>query len=93
MLPEQNPGPRLVAEGGQFQLHITLDKAMREVETSPVTTDLLGKAKIPALPYVNPDGSPIKIDRDYFGNLRNASRPIPGPFEPQQEGALVLKVW
>ena len=93
VLPEQNPGPRLVAEGGQFHLHITLDKALREVEASPVTTELLGKAKIPALPYVNPDGSPIKIDRDYFGNPRNASRPLPGPFEPQQEGALVLKVW
>ena len=46
-----------------------------------MTTELLGKAKIPNLPYENPDGSPLAIDTDYFGKKRDAGNPFPGPFE------------
>jgi alpha-N-arabinofuranosidase len=57
-----------------------------------VTTELLGKAKIPELPYENPDGSPLKIDTDYFGKQRNEANPTPGPFENPGQGDLTLKV-
>jgi alpha-N-arabinofuranosidase len=61
--------------------------------TTPVTTRLLGKAKIPALPFVNPNGSPLRIDGDYLGKRRSNANPIAGPFENPGEGALKLKVW
>jgi len=58
-----------------------------------VTTDLLGKATIPNLPYEQPDGTTIRVDTDYFGKSRNESNPTPGPFEDPGRGALVLEVW
>ena len=57
-----------------------------------MTTELLGKAKTPDMPYENPDGSPLKIDTDYFGKQRNETNPTPGPFENPGTGALTLKV-
>ena len=58
-----------------------------------MTTDLLGRANIPDLPYEQPDGSPYRIDTDYFGRERNAANPFPGPFELAEDGSQVLKVW
>ena len=45
------------------------------------------------LPYQQPDGSPYRIDADYFGKKRNAAGPFPGPFELPDGGKQVLKVW
>jgi alpha-N-arabinofuranosidase len=56
---------------------------------SIVTTELLGKARIPDAPFENPDGSPFTIDRDYFGRKRNTAAPNAGPFE----GGRDFKVW
>jgi len=53
----------------------------------------LGKAKIPGLAYENPDGTPLKVDSDYFGKPRSTANPTPGPFEEPGQGDLRLKVW
>jgi alpha-N-arabinofuranosidase len=58
-----------------------------------VTTELLGKAKISGLPYENPDGSPLKIDTDYFGKKRSATHTSPGPFEHPVTGQRAVGVW
>ena len=42
-----------------------------------MTTELLGKAAIPNLPYEQPDGTPIRVNTDYFGKPRN--EPIQRP--------------
>lgn len=58
-----------------------------------VTTELLGKATVPDLPYENPDGTPLRVDTDFFGNRRLPSSPFPGPFEQPYPTATRLKVW
>ena len=58
-----------------------------------VTTELLGKAKIPDAPFENRDGTPYRLDTDYFGKKRNAENPAPGPFRLTAKEALRLKVW
>ena len=58
-----------------------------------MTTELLGKAKIPDLPYEQPDGSPYRIDTDYLGRKRNDANPFPGPFELSKRNKQELKVW
>ena len=94
VLAEFDPGIKLVEEKDGVVLHITLDKAWAEKQPRQlVTTELLGKAKIPELPYEQPDGSPYRIDTDYFGKKRNAANPFPGPFELPEGGKQVLKVW
>ena len=57
-----------------------------------VTTELLGKAAIPGLPYEQPDGARLRVNTDYFGKSRSDSDPTPGPFESVGEGAVKLKV-
>jgi alpha-L-arabinofuranosidase len=89
-----DPGIRLIAENEGVQLHIALQKAWAEGQSRPlVTTDLLGKAKVPDLPFVKFDGSPYRLDQDYLGRERNAANPYPGPFEVPEGGRQVLKVW
>ena len=46
-----------------------------------MTTELLGKAAIPNAAYEQPDGAPLAIATDYFGNRRDPAGPTPGPFE------------
>ncbi len=65
----------------------------KEQERALVTTEFLGKAKIPDLPYENKDGSPIRVDTDYMGKNRDKKNPFPGPFENPGSGRVPLKVW
>ena len=88
-----DPKVKVVEEGRNVYLHLTLGQAVQKANTTLVTTELLGKAKIPGLPYENPDGSPLKIDTDYFGKKRNEASPTAGPFENPGAGPLTLKVW
>jgi alpha-N-arabinofuranosidase len=93
-LPEFDPGMKLVEKPDGLDLEITLDKAWTEKQPRQlVTTERLGKAKVPDLPYEQPDGSPYRLDRDYLGRKRNAANPYPGPFELREGGRQVLRVW
>ncbi len=93
VVPEgSDPKVNLVQQGGQFSLQLTLGPELKQADTVLVTTSLLGKAKIPGLPYENADGSPLKIDTDYFGKKRVKANPTPGPFENPGAGPLSLKV-
>ncbi len=57
-----------------------------------VVSDTLGLASIPGLPYQNPDGNQVVMNRDYFGTPRGASVST-GPFEISGEERLRLQVW
>ncbi|MCX6897318.1 MAG: right-handed parallel beta-helix repeat-containing protein [Verrucomicrobia bacterium] len=84
---------KLVEEAGQPHLHLTLPASLSKATTKLVTTELLGKAKIPDVRYVNPNGSPLKVDGDYFGKRRSKTSPTAGPFENPGAGQLKLKMW
>ena len=91
--PDFDPKIEIVEQGENVYLHITLDESFKSLHNKLVTTKLLGKALIPGQAYENPDGSPLKIDTDYFGNKRNDKNPTAGPFEKPGQGRLSLKVW
>ena len=91
--PEFDPALKLVEKTDGFVLEIRLDKGWAAQRTRKlVTSDLLGKATIPNLPYEQPDGKPIRVNIDYLGNSRNELNPTPGPFENPGTGPLTLKV-
>ncbi len=90
---EVDPGLKLVQKGDGVSLHLALGPALANAKTVLVTTQLLGKAKIPGLSYEKPDGSPLKVDTDYFGKPRSEENPTVGPFENPGAGPMVLKVW
>ena len=84
---------KLVEEGERVFLLAQFDSGLPKAATRRVTTELLGKARVPNLPFENPDGSPVAIDTDYFGQKRSEVSPSAGPFENPGAGQLKLKVW
>jgi len=88
-----DPEIKLVEDGDNVYLQITLDDSYRALDNPLVTTKLLGKANIPDAAYENPDDTTLKVDTDYFGRKRNEADPSAGPFENPGEGKLTLKVW
>ena len=92
--PDFDAGVKLTEKADGWYLELAVDSNWAaEQNRRLVTTELLGKAKISGMAFENPDGSPLKIDTDYFGNKRNASNPFPGPFAMPEGGKLRLKVW
>jgi len=92
--PDFDAGAKLVAEKDAVYLEIALDKGwLAERTRALVTSALLGRALVPDLPFENPDGTPIVLDKDYFGKARNAANPSPGPFEIAAGGTQRIKVW
>jgi len=91
ILSDLAPKPAIIEKDGSVYLKVNSGHVLSKAATTLVTTELLGKAKIPGVGYENPDGSPLKVDADYFGKKRNVARPGAGPFETVSEGD--LKVW
>ena len=91
VVPDLASKPVIVEKDGSVYLNVNLGQSLSKAAAVLVATELLGNAKIPGVGYENPDGSPLKIGADYFGNKRNVSNPMPGPFEPV--GAGDIKVW
>ena len=81
----------LEAQTDELWLNISLLPPAKKGEI--VTTESLGKAKIPDAPFVAPDGTPYRLDRDYFGKKRNAANPAAGPFALQGDEKIHLQVW
>jgi hypothetical protein len=94
VLPDFDPGVELTEQPDGMYLEITVEPTWARQTSRPlVSTDLLGKAKVPALPYLQPDRTPLRIATDYLGAKRNADNPFPGPFEIPEGGTRRLKVW
>jgi alpha-N-arabinofuranosidase len=94
--PLSEPGfdPALKLTGGKdgYYLEINLDKSWAKQKRQLITSELLGKAAIPDERFENADGSSIRIDRDYLGNVRGEN-PFPGPLEISKSGTERFKVW
>ena len=102
---EFDPELKMVHENAAVTVSFTLDPSVHDLctrngliddthsQNNLVSTELLGKTAISGLPFLNVDGSPLKIESDYFGVKRNPENPTAGPFEKLSDGPLSLKVW
>ena len=91
--PDFDPELKLIEEGKDVYLQITFNQNFYDQKVKMITTEILGKAKIPKARFDNPDGTTLKIDADYFGAKRSETNPSVGPFENPNKGELKLKVW
>lgn len=91
---EFDPAIKLVEkpDGWYLEMHVDATWASNR-SRQLVTTELLGRAKIPGVPFENPNGSPLTIDTDFLGKPRNVQNPFPGPFESTRGGRQVFMVW
>ena len=84
----------LVELGGGLALHLSLADNWAEGQRfEPVTSERLGKALIPDLPYARPDGAPHDLERDFNRYKRERNDLLPGPFAVLRGGQQILKVW
>jgi len=91
---EFDPQIKLLEKPDGFYLDCTFYKSWgAEQPRKLVTSALLGIAQLPKLPFENPDGSPLRLDTDYFGKKRNVENPFPGPFNAPAKQQQLLKVW
>ena len=85
--PDFDPAIKLLGQRGSFELQINLNAKWATAQHRElVTSDLLGMAKIPNLPFVCADNKSIRIDTDYSGRRRSLNSPFPGPFERPEGG-------
>ena len=92
--PGFDTGIQLEQKSDGWYLTFNADKSWRDARKRElVTTEMLGRAKIPNLPYEYSDGTPIKVDTDYSGHKRDNGNPFPGPFEITVDGTQTIKVW
>ncbi|MBE6936692.1 MAG: hypothetical protein E7458_09430 [Ruminococcaceae bacterium] len=66
---------------GKVKIKITAPDAIRGKSPDVITTDLLGKTYHAEMKFENPDGTPYRFGRDFFGNSRPEKDVTPGPFE------------
>ncbi|MCP4396375.1 MAG: hypothetical protein GY801_03555, partial [bacterium] len=89
-----DPGIAIVEKADGWYLEFTFDSDWKSVVSrNLVTSEVLGRAQVPDVPFENRDGSPINLDSDYFGEARNPQNPFPGPFEITGTGKQSLKVY
>ena len=72
-------------ENGDVYLEMFLDDAFASLSAERVDTARLDMPRIVEAPYENPDGSPITVDGDLFGNPRG-EHPTAGPIESVRAG-------
>jgi alpha-N-arabinofuranosidase len=92
--PAFNPDVKLTQTANGWMLNMNYNPAWNTLRQRPlVTTALLGRAVIPNEAYEQPDGAPIRINTDYFGQPRNETNPAPGPFAHPDASSFAFKVW
>jgi hypothetical protein len=88
-----DPGVKLVEKDGNGYLQISISQSYFDQHLEMITTELLGKAKIPKASFDNPDGTPLKTDTDFLGNKRLESSVLAGPYASLVKGKQLIKVW
>jgi alpha-N-arabinofuranosidase len=87
-------GIKLTHEKDGWYLMMKTDPAWTVLQARKlVTTQLLGLAKVPNLPYEQFNGEPYRLDKDWFGKKRNEKDPYPGPFVAHTFDQGPVKVW
>ncbi len=92
VLAGHDPRPRLLQRDGGAELQLVPADLAGRAAVPVVDSEMLGKARVSGQPYVNPDGSPLRIVTDFSGTPRDPANPTPGPLENPGTGVLGIKL-
>lgn len=93
---DENFTPQLTLEEKEDGIYLSfaVDREhLSDLKLHLVTFEMLGQAQLTGYSYTMPDGTPIKIDKDYWGNQRLDDSLIVGPFEIKPKEKQEVKVW
>ena len=79
-------------EGDQVHLEITVPQALAAATAGPVGGADLEQVRFAGLDFEETDGSPVRIDRDYLGEMRTAESVV-GPIGTLAEGRSSIRLW
>lgn len=91
-ISSQNPEIRILEEEDGTYLEINVDEKLLQMQTHIYGTDNLGMPRITEALYENPNGTPLLLDRDYYGNARKGKIYV-GPFADLKAGKNRFKLW
>jgi len=91
--PRVEPGYKLIEKEDGWYLQLAFNNTWLDHKRSLVTSETLGIAKNPNLPFEQADGSPYQLDTDYLRENRNIDNPAPGPFVIPKSAYQWIKVW
>ncbi|TWT83647.1 Endo-1,4-beta-xylanase Z precursor [Planctomycetes bacterium CA13] len=91
ILSNGDPELELVHRTDGIHLRLKLDETWASKTCDIVTTETLGVAKAPNLPFVMPDGASYQIDTDFYGNKRKPNATTAGPFANRMSDLLITK--
>lgn len=92
-LPNFDPELEIEEKGAEVYLHVNVHPALLEIDTEPIHTRMLGRVKTSDMWFENADGTPLEINKDYFGKKRALEAPMTGPFSNLKPGKTKIKVW
>lgn len=85
---------RLEQQDGKWMLEWPADPEWAGLQPRRIiTSDLLGLAAVPELPFVMPDGSDYVLDTDYLGQKIRDGAVFAGPVQPSESPQTVIVVW
>ena len=83
----------LVHRGKEVFLKITMPEGFLEgLHTEIIGTHNLEMPRLSEEEYENPDGTPLRINRDLLSEVIG-EKPIPGPLQCLKEGENLIKIW
>jgi hypothetical protein len=74
-------------------LSFKLSKQIIEAAYPLISSTMVGQMPLPHVFMENPDGTPLNITIDYFGNETDQKKVMPGPFQKISAGANKFSVW
>lgn len=80
------PEIEITHEGEDVYLTLDLGADTSDIKGVTVATGLLGLAFEPEVPFENPDGTPLCVETDFFGNTRPSGEIHIGPFASLEKG-------
>lgn len=89
---EKNPDLHIVQKDNDVYLEVTLPDGIWNVDTRLIDSDTLGMPRIVETGYENPDGSPLIINADLNGAVREKFI-VPGPLQQLKQGFNRVKIW
>ncbi len=97
VFPGASLATELLEKGDGLYLRLVCHALPFPASCELVTTDLLGNATVPGVPFENPDGSVLRLVEDYLGVPRDAQaterRTTPGPFAAYSPAPVPVKIW
>ena len=93
VVSDLNPSLSVENRGDEVYLSLELDKNdLLILQAKAVVSSRLGKAALTGYAYEMADGTPIDINKDYFGNRQSVDSPVVGPFGQVTKGQSI-KIW